>query len=67
MSDIIQPNIDTPERALLDPMLCAECGRQIDRPQVADECELCGSPRCRACADAMRVTPYICPSCATDD
>lgn len=67
MSDTTQPITQTPERALGDPVICAECGRQIDRTQIADECELCGSPRCRFCADAAQTTPYICRSCAAED
>ncbi|MDE3229915.1 MAG: hypothetical protein KGO05_08525 [Chloroflexota bacterium] len=67
MSDTTYPVFEPPERLLVDPVICAECGRQVSHAQIADECELCGSPRCRACADAAQTTPYICSSCAADD
>ena len=70
MSDSIQPTAQTPQRMLAQPVICAECGLQVDRSQITDECELCGAPRCRACATAAgttRMMPYICSACATDE
>lgn len=55
---------------LIPPLECAECGLQVSAQQVADECDLCGAPRCRACADAAGITVggrYICPTCATEE
>jgi len=51
-------------------MICAECGLQIGQNQLADECELCGAPRCRACAAAAGdnlAAPYICSACAAEE
>lgn len=70
MSDTPQTNINVPRHILEQPMLCAECGLQIRSDQLADECELCGAPRCRACAGAAGgslTAPYICSACADED
>ena len=50
------------------PVMCAECGMQISSTQLADECELCGAPRCRACATAAGDSGrYICSACAAEE
>lgn len=70
MTEAPQPNISLPQRILEQPMLCAECGLQIRSDQLADECELCGAPRCRSCAGATggaQAAPYICSACAAED
>lgn len=70
MSDSTPSSSQIPQRILAQPVVCAECGLQVDRSQITDECELCGAPRCRRCADAAgptRMTPYICSACAADD
>jgi hypothetical protein len=59
-----------PDRSILHPpMICAECGLPINTEQLADECELCGAPRCRTCASAEGVSlagPYVCSDCAAE-
>ncbi len=52
------------------PLECAECGLQISTQEIADECDLCGAPRCRSCASAAGTTVgdrYICSACADED
>ncbi len=69
MTDTPQPNIKPPQHILEQPMICAECGLQIGSDQLADECEICGAPRCRACAAAagdQLADPYICSDCAAE-
>lgn len=68
------PESDIPERIFAQPTLCAECGLPIGASQLADECDLCGAPRCRACANqagdqasAHTMGAYICSACAADD
>ena len=69
MSDTSQPTTGIPQGILAQPMICAECNLQIGVGQLADECELCGAPRCRACAqeagDSL-AAPYICSACAAE-
>ncbi len=70
MTETPQPNINLPQRILEQPMVCAECGLQMRSDQLADECELCGAPRCRSCASAAGgafAAPYICSACAAED
>lgn len=70
MSDISQPTTGIPQRIMGQPMICAECGLQIGLNQLADECELCGAPRCRACAaeaGGNLASPYICSACAAEE
>ncbi len=62
------------QHILEQPIVCAECGLQMTSRQVADECELCGAPRCRACATAAGDQTgtklsggYVCSTCATAD
>lgn len=60
----------SPEHAALHPpMICAECGLPINSEQLADECELCGAPRCHTCAGAEGMSlagSYICSDCAAE-
>ena len=74
MQNTPQTNPILPQRILEQPIVCAECGLQVTSSQVADECELCGAPRCRACAaeagdqtGAKLSGGYVCSSCATAD
>jgi hypothetical protein len=67
------PESGIPQQIFEQPGMCAECGLQIGANQFADECELCGAPRCRACAtqagdgvSAGSAGRYICSACAAD-
>ena len=73
MQNIPHPDTVVPQRIFEQPLMCAECGLPIGTNQMADECELCGAPRCRACAaeagDQARAdssSGYICSTCAAD-
>jgi hypothetical protein len=70
MSDRSYPDTGITQRIVEPPFICAECGMQITSAQIADECEMCGSPRCRTCAaeagDSIE-GHYICSSCAAED
>lgn len=73
MQNTPYPESDIPERIFEQPTICAECGLQISASQRADECDLCGAPRCRACANqagdgtsASAPGGYICSACAAD-
>ena len=69
------PYLDSgiPQYLLREPAICAACGLQVSARQIADNCDLCGAPRCRSCASqagdqasASQPDGYICPSCAAE-
>jgi hypothetical protein len=69
MQDMSHLDTGVPQRIFEQPTMCAECGLQIGSDQLADECELCGAPRCRACAREAGESPadgYICSTCAIE-
>jgi hypothetical protein len=73
MQDTPHPESAIPQRLLQQPTMCAECSLLIGANQLADECELCGAPRCRACANeagdgasARSTGGYICSACAAE-
>ena len=56
-------------RIMEQPKVCAECGLEMSAGQIADECEMCGAPRCRDCAAGAGDSldgHYICSACAAD-
>lgn len=58
------------QQNLTPPMECAECGLQVNAQQIADECDLCGAPRCRSCANTVGPIVggrYICSACAAEE
>lgn len=76
MQDMSHLDIGIPQHILAPPIMCGECGLQIGSEQRADECELCGAPRCRDCATSAGDSAallargpggYICSSCAAED
>lgn len=69
MADMRHLDITPAQHILEQPVLCAECGLQIGSNQLADECDLCGAPRCRACATEAGDSldgRYICSACAAE-
>ncbi|HEX8995881.1 MAG TPA: hypothetical protein VF812_07615 [Ktedonobacterales bacterium] len=70
MADMPYLDPGSAQHILEQPMMCAECGLQMRSDQIADECELCGAPRCRACAAQQAGDSvggrYICSACAAD-
>lgn len=70
------PHLDSgiPQYLLREPAICAECGLPVSVQQIADDCDLCGAPRCRSCASqagdqasASQRGSYICSSCAAEE
>lgn len=73
MRDMPHLDTETPQHLFEQPAMCAECGLQVRASQIADECELCGAPRCQNCArvagdraGASLSGAYICSACAAD-
>jgi hypothetical protein len=69
MQDMSHLDTGVPPHIFEQPTLCAECGLQIGSDLLADECELCGAPRCRSCAreaGGSLADGYICSDCAVE-